>query len=478
MSMPAQQTHDQDQERSLIIAVILLLLLLFLLYLFTPQLNAMAGAVAWVHLKPLEMAAGHVPALLSLPFLGGWLFEPAVLVTGFLEEGGFAGMRTDQRSLVLTAAGRVAFLLYAPPLVAAALMGREFRPDVAYRGPLTLETMIRTQSEHWTTTRLTRHVNPLKLPEISASRILQRIDPARVAGQDTAWTPATRGVVVPDAWQRALRPEEYLLAHGLCLNPVMVEAARASGWSLPDRALENRDAWAGLDMDTLSEVLSLQLRHPWTGSFDGLRPVHRAVAAVMALFHAYDIDGGNALAKDIAIVNDGIRGRSGGMDAALMAESALSGRMDSILKGKPGKGLLEVASGHAWLESAFPAMLAASRDKRGVLPAALFLWMKAEDRLMWYILDSVGSEAIMVEAAGAIAHWRAEAQIGEPIARPAVYQTARALLEDYLDVTPDRLKMKRARAERRRRPGEDIDGILAGISAQAGRPKKEGDLAA
>lgn len=117
----------------------------------------------------------------------------------------------------------------------------------------------------------------------------------------------------------------------------------------------------------------------------------------------------------------------------------------------------EIANRHAWQETAFPTMLSVVRKDRGVLTSAAFLWLKSEDRPLWYILNNVGSEATMVEAAGAMAHLRAEMQIGKPIRRPAVWQTARALLEGYLDMIPERVAALRRREELGRSAGEEID---------------------
>ena len=144
------------------------------------------------------------------------------------------------------------------------------------------------------------------------------------------------------------------------------------------------------------------------------------------------------------------------MDDAILAEQGMMARIDKIAIGRQGKMLANNGLHHAWVESAFPTFLGFARKDRGVLPSAAFLWLKAEDRRMWYIMNSVGNEAVMAEAAGAIAHSRAETQIGKPLRRPAVYQAARALLEDYLDITPERVTSRHQREIRRRTPGQQI----------------------
>lgn len=457
--------------RWLFISIALFLLVLFLWAYFQQEINVVTGLIAWAHIYPYAMATRAFPALETLPLFGPHLFRYAHDGLKFLEQGGYAQMSPDQRVTLLTIAGRCGLPIYVPIMLVAGTLGRSFRPDVVYRAGYTLETMIRTQSEHWLTSRVSRHVNPLRTPEVSAislaKGVLKRRRGAPVIEGVGSLVSLDRPPERQGPWQRALRPEEWLLGMGMCFSEAHALEAERRDWEYQNRLLEARDTWPATDINSLSELLSSQLRTPWTG-FQALRPSHQAICAVMAGFYAFDINGGNALLNDLGGVHDAIGAKTGAMDAAILAEEGLMSRIRKILDGKPGKALAEVAARHAWVESAFPAMLQIARKDRGVLPAAAFLWLKAEDRLLWYILDNVGSDAVMIESAGAMAHFKAEVQIGLPIRRPAVFQASRALREDYLDVTEARIKMRAIKQELAMTPEERI---------RAGLKKVEDELA-
>lgn len=454
---------DQESMRWLFIGIALFILAVLAWRYLQPEINVVSGTVAWIHIYPYAMAARTFPVLETIPFLGEHLFRYAHDGLIFLEYGGYAGMTPEQRATLLTIAGRCGLPIYLPVLLIAGTLGRSFRPDVVYKAGHTLETMIRAQSEHWLTSRVSRHVNPLRIPEVSAISLSKgvlarqrKMKPSEEVGHLVSLEapPEKQG-----SWQRSLRPEEWLLKMGMCFSEEHTLAAEKKGWEYPNRLLEARETWPDTDIDSLSELLSSQLRTPWSG-YAALRPSHQAICAVMASFYGFDISGGNALLNDLGAVHDAIGAKPGAMDAAILAEEGLMDRIRKVLDGKPGKSLKEIADQHAWVESAFPAMLTVSRKDRGVLPAAAFLWLKAEDRLLWYILDSVGSDAIMIEAAGAMAHFKAESQIGLPIRRPSVFQAARALREDYLDVTEARIKMRAIKQDLAMTPEQRIRDLL------------------
>lgn len=463
-SNPNAPSPDQEQARTFAVAIILIALFFAAMAMLQEEMSAFAGAFAYLHVYPVGKMVSALPFLRDVPVIGPGFFAKVELAKLFLDQGNFAYMSPEQRRDVLTAAGLVAMPVYLPFMIYAGIKGRSFRPDVAFRNAYSLDHMIWVQSEHWLTSRGARHVNPLKIPEVSAGSLARQVventerrsDKVISCGLliEPAYASAT-----PSAWNRAMRPEEWLVAKGLCISEKHVGRAREKEWKYPDRLLESREAWHDLTLDTLMETLSGQLQHPWKG-FGNLRPCQKALCAVFSLFYDYDINGGNTLLNDLGALFDAIKAKPRGMDDAILAEEGLMARIEGVLSGKAGKNMLEIADRHAWQETAFPAMLTYARKDRGVLPAAAFLWLKAEDRKLWYIMDNVGSEAVMIEAAGAMSHFRAESQIGKPIHRPAVYQAARALLEDYLDMTEERIASRADKEERGRSAGQKIDLLL------------------
>jgi hypothetical protein len=77
---------------------------------------------------------------------------------------------------------------------------------------------------------------------------------------------------------------------------------------------------------------------------------------------------------------------------------------------------------HAFVETALVAMLEWSRKRGGVLASSEWLWLKPTNRNLWYILNNSGRPGMAhhVEAAGAMAHYYRERDVGKPILVPCV----------------------------------------------------------
>lgn len=483
MSQQAQggaggEGQDQEILKLAVIAVIVFFLIMILIRMQEERANAVIGAVAYLHVAAIAELVRFAPFLLDVPFFGNWLFRSAAQTHDYLYDGGYAYMSPQARSLVLTYSGRCALLFYGPFLLWIAFKGFDFRVDHRFRTPHTLESLIWAQSETWTTSRTARHNNPLKTGEISVRSIAAAAS-ARIATLVATPMPGKalpRKVLAlaPDTWNRSMRPEEWLISKGLLFDDEAYARLTSKSIMPVEADFGFRSKWGEIQLQSVSETLAQQLRDPWLGAAK-LRPCHRALFAVMALFYSYDVDRGNKLLGELALISDAVKTKKGRMDAALVAEKELMARIDAIATGDLGIKLSNLASHHAWVESAFPTFLTMARKDRGVLPSPAFLWLKAEDRLMWYILNSIGNAAIMVEAAGAVAHWRAETQIGRAIRRPAVYQASRDMIEGYLDQTQERIEVRKNREIRKRMPGAQIDMNLSQtINARSAKKDVDG----
>lgn len=454
-----KEAQDEEFLKVLIFAVITFIIIIWLLKTQENRANALLGALSYLHIAPFAEIVRFMPFLMDIPVLGNFFFRPIAIAHDFLAEGGFAYMTGEQRSGILSISGRVAIMLYGPVLLWIAWKGRELRPDQSFKNGHTLESMINVQTEDWVTARVARHVNKAYEvdinPRMIADAVSKKIKAAESNPMPGLALPRKHISLRPDPWNRALRPEEWLVSKGVVFDALSYERFSDPHSIAKSKDFTFHDKWDEIEMESLSEVLAQQLRTKWQG-IEKTKPIYRAVFAAMALFYNFDVKGGNQLLNDIALISDSVKLKPGSMNAALSAQTALMGKIDRICSGDFGKRLEKHGDQHAYMETAFPSFLSVSRKDRGVLPSSAFLWLKAEDRLMWYILNNVGNEAILVEAAGAIAHWRAECQYGMKIRRPAVFQASRSFLEDYLDQMEKRKIMRRDRRERRMNPSQRL----------------------
>ncbi|MCL2473290.1 MAG: hypothetical protein FWF23_00020 [Alphaproteobacteria bacterium] len=95
---------------------------------------------------------------------------------------------------------------------------------------------------------------------------------------------------------------------------------------------------------------------------------------------------------------------------------------------------------HAWRTTAVLAALKWARDNGGVLAPAAFLWLRAEDRNLWYPLNNLGRRAFHSEGAGAMAHFMAEELAERALVVPRV-DNAVATLNAYLK-DPEKRRVK------------------------------------
>lgn len=418
--------------------------------------SAAASAASLIHLRPFSLAAARLEWLQDAPLLGESLFLPAVAAAEIpLETSALAALDSDARRSLLESSGIAAALIYGPCMLLLAANAWRARPDIAFRTVHGLESLLAAQSARWPSVRLALRF-PLNRDSSAerAPRFPARSSRSGGAGRMLFPEPPPP---IPRHGSCSLRPERWLELQGLAGGSVEPAAAstqnpRGAAAIPSDSELET------LTQEALCESLDRQLGKPW-GGFSALAPSARALAAAFALFRAYDVRGGQELLDRLAECSVGDRAARSGMDDAIRADRRMSKDLDRILESPAGNELLAIADRHAWETTAMIGMLQAARKNRGVVASASFLWLKREHRSLWYALNNSGNAAIMAEAAGAFAHFRAERQIGRPLRLPATHQAARALLEDYLDAAPERMARRKALARQRTPVGARLERL-------------------
>ena len=86
---------------------------------------------------------------------------------------------------------------------------------------------------------------------------------------------------------------------------------------------------------------------------------------------------------------------------------------------------LRVLGRHAWINTAVPALFSAAK-KFGQLTTSDVIWLKKQDRTLFYAINQIGRKVAWVEAAGCRAHTDAEDLAG-PLAEPKVEAAVVAL---------------------------------------------------
>ena len=123
-------------------------------------------------------------------------------------------------------------------------------------------------------------------------------------------------------------------------------------------------------------------------------------------------------------------------------------------EGKAQSLLREVTACHAlschgYVLTGLYRLLVEAR-KSGVLDAyTRFRHLKGQDRTLWYVLSSCGRQTPFVEAAGVLAHYYQELEIGRAIPRPIVLEAVDQLQKAVVVVDPDDVSTTRKAAPRK-----------------------------
>ncbi len=216
-------------------------------------------------------------------------------------------------------------------------------------------------------------------------------------------------------WGMALSSEAFLRHHDLL-------EATATGWTLREARAE--------------AVFAAQRGPPWREA-----PLHaRALAGLLAL---------RVLALTAPTAEaERLKRRAGALWGTLARAAAdhsagdylppaavftpIQRETEPVLQ---SEALAPVLAGHAYTATVLLRLLAEAREG-GVLPPALFTWLKGVDRPLWYALNSLGRRMPFVEAAGALAHYRAERVAGFAMPAPRIDAAMDGLWREVLTLAP------------------------------------------
>lgn len=83
---------------------------------------------------------------------------------------------------------------------------------------------------------------------------------------------------------------------------------------------------------------------------------------------------------------------------------------------------------HGYNETLLIRLLKEARARAAVFPTQQFIWLKADERNLWYALNSLGGQTMKMEGAGSICHFMAETTHGKAIKTPVVGKAVDGLI--------------------------------------------------
>ncbi len=203
-------------------------------------------------------------------------------------------------------------------------------------------------------------------------------------------------------WAMALSPMEFARKYNLLKKDD----------ALLDTQVPGQEMTAGIRRGDAKRVFTMQLGPYWEG-FEHCSPQAYALAAVFIARINRDRDGANHILH-------------------VIDKTFVTGKPDfavakPIMKKYQNTELVqEVVQKHAYMLTVMTSLLHAARDD-GVVPSSEFLWLKAVDRRLWYMLNCAGRQTPYAEVAGPFAHWRAEKEMGRRSLVPMIDEAIKAL---------------------------------------------------
>jgi intracellular multiplication protein IcmP len=213
-------------------------------------------------------------------------------------------------------------------------------------------------------------------------------------------------------WAMALSPMQFAKKHQLLHEEKIIPSMTMSAKNHNQRTMS-------IKREAAHHIFVMQCGEYWQG-IHYLKPATKALFAVFAARANRDRDGALKLLLQIAESTNHGKLDFSGVDALLC-------------KHQQSKLVQRVMYSHAYVLTVMASMLELAR-KDGVLAAADFLWLKPTDRLLWFMLNSVGRQTAFAEVSGPIAHWNVERAMGRRLMVPMVEEAVNGLEAAIKDI--------------------------------------------
>ena len=238
-------------------------------------------------------------------------------------------------------------------------------PGTRYRRKMTLNALMKEQAKDFPSIAPFIKFNPHKMP-------------SRIPGQSVP-------VKLP-IFAEALSPEEWIAFHKIKVRNHKI------------------------DVNQTYQALALQLGPRWKGPFK--LPGHaQGLYAAFALRHARKRKESEELLGEMSLSWTPKGGYKPSMKLKLKIRKV-------IKHPKLGGALRKYADRHAYTTTALLRCLTRAREEGGVLAPASFLWLRGQDRALWYPLNNLGRKSYHAEAAGALVHFTNELISAQKIPTP------------------------------------------------------------